>query len=134
MELVNAAETIRRDTAAAYAAELRVPSAPTHPLKAWRLLQRISAGPNKGLKPMNIQDAVDAFSVFIGQKVPFPNWSSWEKYEGEPGFKEPNRFYKHQLFLFTGGAVHPDDFYPVRDWRAQLESLRASASRRAAGG
>lgn len=84
-----------------------------HPLKAWRMTQRVAEG-RSGTRTMKRSDACRAFGV------PFNTWDGWERYEDEGGHRKPDPANMRRLFLFTRGAIRPDHFYSVDEWRRAL--------------
>lgn len=84
----------------------------TNPLMAWRMTQ--SEPERGGKRLMRVADAAR------GIGVPYQTWDGWEKDEGEPGHRKPDPENMRRIFLFTRGAIRPDHFYPIGEWRRQL--------------
>jgi hypothetical protein len=101
---------------------------PTHPLAAWRQTRRMLDPRTREVRAWTIADAARKFSRFVGDDVPYQTWMAWERYDDEPGARLPSRAYMEKLFLFTRGAIRPDNFYPIGEWRRQLAEAAADAA------
>jgi hypothetical protein len=128
------------DRPAAEAAMLREPLGPAtrrvHPLKAWRMTQLVDAGPRER-RMMTVSDACRLYSEFVGRTVLPQTWHGWERYDDEPGHRKPDTANQEGLFLFTRGAMRPDHFHPIGEWRRKLAKLledEAAAKAAPAGG
>jgi len=76
---------------------------------------------------LTVAECADRFAKLIGKPVPVQTWYSWERLFHDEGRKEPSTQAKRGLFLFTGGAVRPDHFSPIEQWRAELTPREAAA-------
>jgi hypothetical protein len=106
---------------------LRSGERPTHPLRNWRQTQRRIDHASRAPKNWTVADAARLFGSFVGSEVPYQTWMAWELYEGEPGARRPSSFYMEKLFLFTRGAIRPDNFYPIGEWRKRLAEAAEAA-------
>jgi hypothetical protein len=97
----------------------------THPLKAWRMTQRVWIAARKEYRTMTITDAATKFGV------PYQTWMAWEKFEDEARFRRPDGANLKKLFLFTKGAIRPDHFHPIDDWREELAAIETEAAQQA---
>lgn len=93
----------------------------TNRLKAWRLTQRVYDDKLRSWRTMRVADAARAYGC------PYNTWDAWEKDEGEPGHRKPDDANSKKLFLFTGGAIRPDHFHPIDEWRAELAVVKQIA-------
>jgi hypothetical protein len=93
---------------------------PTHPLAKRGGRPAACSTPHSRGAGWTIADAARKFSRFVGEDVPYQTWMAWERYDDEPGARLPSRAYMEKLFLFTRGAIRPDNFYPIGEWRRQL--------------
>lgn len=93
-----------------------------HPLKAWRMTQRVEIGP-RAWRMMKISDACRLYSDFVGRIVLPQTWHGWELYPDERGHRKPDPANQEGLFLFTRGEMRPDHFHPIDEWRRKLAKL-----------
>lgn len=77
-----------------------------HPLKLWRLTQRVNG--------KEMQGSFAAAQVGVSPS----SWSFWEN-----GQKVPSPEQMRKIFIFTRGQVRPNDFYGVAAWRAELANM-----------
>ena len=89
----------------------------THPLMAWRMTQRVWDFAKREFRAMRVADAARKLGV------PYQTWNAWERYLDEDGSRDPGREHKKQIFLFTRGAIRPDHFYPMDEWRRELAKI-----------
>lgn len=85
------------------------------PLRAWRKRQTVDDPTGNCRRTMRLIDVERLYGI------PRTTWSQWEKPPGSPGSRRPDDENMHRLFEITGGAITPEDFYPVAEWRAELE-------------
>lgn len=89
------------------------------------MTQRVWNPAKRASETMSITHAAHRFGV------PYQTWHAWEREDGDPLWREPDRANKKKLFLFTGGALRPDHFHPIDEWREELRR-RAEAEAAAA--
>lgn len=83
-----------------------------HPLRRWRLRQRVSR--DGKCFPMRLQDVEEVYAV------PSSTWHCWERWPDEAGFRRPDDANMQRIFEITAGEITPDAFYPLDEWRAGL--------------
>ncbi|WP_414902479.1 hypothetical protein ACMT1E_04415 [Sphingomonas flavalba] len=83
----------------------------THPLKLWRLTQRLEDTQTGASRAWRVADAAAAFGVS------FQTWRGWEMYPDEPGHRRPDMVNMERLYIFTRGQVRPDHFHNLPNLR-----------------